>query len=137
MRRLSAMLACAALIGASASSAQAAEPREVPPAVARQVPIIAGKLQNWRGVWGAVDGKLACKTVKSSGDADIDKIGCSSLVACIKPHYGELKAIADSKASAADKKRRIGAKLKALDPCLHEQRGNGIAALAVERGMGK
>lgn len=138
MKRLATFLSGVALIAGSAAPAQAAgQPREVPPAVAKQVPIIAGKLRNWRGVWGAVDGKLACKTVKSTGDKDIDKIGCNALVACIKPHYKQLKTIADSKASEADKKRRISAKLKTLDPCLHEHRGNGIAALAVARGTGK
>ena len=67
---------------------------------------------NWRGTWAAVDGKLACKTVKTSGDEDVDKIGCFATLTCVKPAYPELKAIADAKAV-----------LQARDPGGHDQDG--------------
>lgn len=122
-----------------AQAAPAVPPRavdtsRVDPRVAAQVPLIAGKLAQWRGTWAAVQGKLACKTVKSSGDEEIDKIGCFATLTCVKPAYPQLKAIADGKGTEADKKARMRAKLDTLDTCLKQQRGQGIAALALKRG---
>lgn len=107
---------------------------KVDPKVAAQVPQIAGKLAQWRGTWAAVDGKLACRTVKSSGDEEIDKIGCFATLTCVKPAYPELKAIADGKGTEPEKKARMRAKLDTLDTCLKQHRGQGIAALALKRG---
>lgn len=124
-----------------AQAAIAQVPREVDrskvaPGVAAQVPLIAGKLADWRGTWAAVDGKLACRTVRSTGDEEIDKIGCVATLTCVKPAYPELKAIADGKGPEDAKKARMRARLKALQPCLKAHRGQGIAALALKRGGG-
>lgn len=117
-----------------AQAAPAAAPRAVDPKVAAQVPIIAGKLDGWRGTWGAVQGKLGCRTLKSTGDDEIDLIGCRAVLACIRPIYPELKTIADGKAAEADKKRLMAARLAGLDTCMKQNRGQGIAALALKRG---
>lgn len=107
---------------------------KVDPKVAAQVPVITEKLHQWRGTWAAVDGKLACRTVKSSGDEEIDKIGCFATLTCVKPAYPELKAIADGKGTEPEKKAKMRAKLATLDTCLKQNRGQGIAALALKRG---
>lgn len=107
---------------------------KVDPKVAAQVPVITEKLRQWRGTWAAVDGKLACRTVKTSGDEDVDKIGCYATLTCIKPAYPELKAIADAKATEEQKKARMKAKLDTLQPCMSQRRGQGIAQLALARG---
>jgi hypothetical protein len=122
------------LLVLSGTALAAPGPRAVDPKVAAQVPVIAGKLAQWRGAWGAAGGKLACKTVRSTGDEDIDRIGCAAMIACVKPIYPELKAIADGKGTEADKQRRIGARLAGQERCLKEHRGEGIAALALARG---
>lgn len=114
----------------------AAVAQKVDPKVAAQVPQIASKLAQWRGTWAAVQGKLACKTVKSSGDEEIDAIGCYATLTCVRPAYPALRAIADGKGSEADKKAKMRAKLDTLDTCLKERRGQGIAALATKRGKG-
>jgi hypothetical protein len=119
-----------------AQAAPAAAPRAVAPEVEAQIPLIADKLQAWRGTWGAVQGKLGCKTTASTGDREIDLIGCQAVLACIRPVYPELKAIADGTAPEADKKARIGAKLATLDTCMKQHRGQGIAELALKRGRG-
>jgi len=120
----------------SAASAAAPAPREIDPKVAEQVPVIAGKLDQWRGVWGAAGGKLGCKTLKSSGDEEIDALGCAAMLACIQPAYPELKKIADGKAAEADKKKAMAAKLATLQPCMKARRGQGIAEIALRRGRG-
>jgi len=116
------------------AGAPAATPKPIDPRVAAQVPLITDKLAQWRGTWAAVDGKLACRTVRTSGDEEIDKIGCFATLTCVKPAYPELKAIADGKGTEPEKKARMRAKLSSLDPCLKQHRGQGIAALALKRG---
>ena len=124
----------ALVIAIAQAGAPAAVADKVDPKVAAQVQPIADKLAQWRGTWAAVGGKLACKTVKSSGDEEVDKIGCFATLSCVKPIYPELKAIADGKATEADKKARISAKLGGQATCLKQHRGQGIAALALKRG---
>jgi len=126
----------APLLLLAAQATVPAAPRPIDPKVAAQVPVIAGKLDQWRGAWGAVAGKLACKTIRSSGDEEIDALGCASMIACVKPEYVALKAIADGKASVDEKKRLISAKLATLQPCMKAHRGQGIAELALKRGLG-
>lgn len=130
-------LAPLVLVLAQAASAPAptAAPQAVDPKVAAQVPLISSKLDEWRGTWAAIDGKLACRTLKSSGDDEIDVIGCQAVIACVKTVYPELKDIADSQAAEADKKARIAAKLATLGTCMKEHRGQGIATLALKRGQ--
>jgi hypothetical protein len=119
-----------------AQGAAAPAPREIDPKVAEQVPIIAAKLDHWRGAWAAAGGKLGCKTLRSSGDEEIDALGCAAMLSCVKPAYPELKKIADGPAPEADKKRQMEAKLAALKPCLTQRRGQGIAEIALRRGRG-
>ncbi len=133
MNWIAPLLLLAANAAASAAS-PAPAPRPIDPRVAAQVPLIAGKLPDWRGAWGAAGGKLACRTVKSTGDTAIDLIGCGAMMACIKPVFADLKAIADGPGSEADKKSRMSAKLATRNTCLKEHRGQGIASLALARG---
>jgi hypothetical protein len=105
----------------------------VDPKIAAQVPAIAAKLKGWQGQWGAAGNKLACRTIKTTGDAAIDMIGCAALVECVTPAFPALKTIADGKEAPDVKKRRIAAKLATLNPCLSQKRGLGIARLAVTR----
>jgi hypothetical protein len=133
-------LAPALLILAQAAPAGAptnVDRSRIDPKVAAQVPKIAAKLQQWRGGWGAVGDKLACKTVKSSGDEEIDAIGCYATLSCVKPAYPELKAIADGKGTEDEKKAKMRAKLDGLQTCMKQYRGQGIAALALKRGGAK
>jgi len=108
-------------------------PANVDPKIAAQVPAIAAKLKGWQGQWGAVGNKLACRTVRTTGDAAIDMIGCAALIECVTPEFPALKTIADGKDAPDVKKRKIAAKLAALNPCLSQKRGLGIARLAVTR----
>jgi hypothetical protein len=134
MSALAAILLVAAQ--AAAPAVPAPTPREIDPKVAAQVPVIAGKLEQWLGAWGAAGGKIACKTVRSSGDEEIDALGCASMIACVKPAYPALKAIADGKETVDEKKRLMTAKLATLEPCMRQHRGQGIAELAIRRGRG-
>lgn len=130
------LLFSALVILAQVGAPAGVDTSKVDPKVAAEVPKITEKLRNWRGTWAAVDGKLACKTVKTSGDEDVDKIGCFATLTCVKPAYPELKAIADAKATDEQKKIKMRAKLDSLQPCMSRHRGQGIAELALKRGKG-
>lgn len=129
------LLALAAVLAVPAASVQAKDaPADVDPAVASQVRAISAKLRDWRGNWASIDGKLACATTKTTGDKEIDVIGCGALIACIKPIYPELTKIASGPQGREEKQRLIQAKVHGQNSCLHRKRGDGIAALAYQRG---
>ena len=131
MSWLAALVLVIAQAGAPVAMAEKVDPK-----IAAQVPVITDKLAQWRGTWAAVQGKLACRTVKTTGDEEIDAIGCYATLSCVKPAYPELKAIADGKGTEPEKKAKMRAKLDTLDICMKERRGQGIAALALKRGKG-
>ena len=56
------------LVAAQAAATPVPTPREVDPKVAAQVPIIAGKLEQWQGAWDAAGGKLALLEQIVDGD---------------------------------------------------------------------
>jgi len=109
-------------------------PADVPPvAEAREIVVIGEKLKQWRGDWGSRNGVLSCRTTKSTGDAEIDAVGCQALVACAAPQVSRFQAIAAGKASRSARRRQMDAAAQAMMPCLAEQRAAGIAALADRR----
>ncbi|MBX3593455.1 hypothetical protein [Sphingomonas sp.] len=123
---------------ALALAAQAA-PAPAPDATAAasaqdEIVVIGQRLKEWRGTWRLVGDKVACKTLKSTGDTAIDAIGCQAMLVCIGP---EVPAIESLAAQAKDKvvfKQQLDAKLQTLVPCLDKARTAGIAGLAKERG---
>ena len=69
--------------------AQAATP--IPTGAATDDPeivVMARKSGRWRGSWWTENGQATCKTQVSSGDAEIDAIGCTNLLIC-GPLYGD------------------------------------------------
>ena len=103
---------------------------------ASEIVVIGRKLGDWRGTWGSKNGVLACRTTRSTGDAEIDAIGCGALVACATPLIPRFKAIAGAKLPKAERERRMSAASQAMVPCLTQQREAGIAALADRRAVG-
>jgi hypothetical protein len=113
---------------AAAASAQVPGPAE-----AREIVVIADRLKEWRGSWGSKKGVLACRTTRSTGDAEIDAVGCQALIACASPLVPQFKAIASAKLSKNERQRRMDAASQSMIPCLEQQREAGIAALADRR----
>lgn len=114
------------LLVAAPGSAQAATSDE-------EIVVIARKQKAWRGQWGTHKGAFECRTTKSTGDKQIDAIGCDAITTCIAPEVPKFQAIADSKLPKADRNRRMTALAQSLTPCLESEREAGIAALADAR----
>ncbi|WP_394270493.1 hypothetical protein [Qipengyuania sp.] len=117
-----------------AALALAAAPAAEPVALAAdQIVVIGERLKTWRGKWRTDKGAARCQTTKSTGDREIDAIGCSALEACVTPLIPRMQAIAASKAPRAERNRLMQAASQPIGPCLVERRGDGIAALAERR----
>lgn len=119
------MIVAAILLTLSAPQAAAATESEIV--------VIAKRQKDWRGKWGMRKGRFECRTIKSTGDKEIDAIGCSAITACMAPAVPRFQAIADSKEPKADRDRRITALAQSLVPCLENRRTADIAALADRR----
>lgn len=118
----------AALLVMAAGPAEAAAPAEL-----SEIVVIAQKLADWRGTWGSQKGVLACRTTRSTGDAEIDAVGCQAMVACASPMVPQFTAIAAAKLPKAERRRRMDAASRSMIPCLEQARADGIAALADKR----
>lgn len=120
------MIAAALLQVAAATAAPV-------PAEASEIVVIGRRLAEWRGTWGEKKGMLACRTTRSTGDAEIDALGCRTLVACAAPKVPEFRAIAATKLPKRERNRRMTAASQAMMPCLTQTREREIAALADRR----
>jgi hypothetical protein len=113
------------------AAAPAAAP--VSPEVETEIVVIGRKLKNWRGGLRQVDGALACRTKKSTGDRAVDAIRCEAMVACYTPLQPELDRIAASNLGQAEKNRRMTDAAQTAVPCLEQHHEAGVARLAAQR----
>ena len=111
----------------------ATAPADAPAAEPSEIVVIGERLKEWRGTWGQKEGVLACRTTSSTGDAEIDAVGCQSLIACATPLVPQFQAIAAAKLSKRERERRLGAASQSMVPCLQRERQAGVAALADRR----
>ena len=108
-------------------------PVAMPAETASEIVVIGERLKEWRGTWGQKKGVLACRTTGSTGDAEIDAVGCQSLIACATPLVPQFQSIAVAKLSKRERERRLSAASQSMVPCLEREREAGIAALADRR----
>lgn len=113
-------------------NAQVAAPAPpAPPAAAQQqeILVVGERLRNWRGRMSHRNGSDRCETIASSGDAEVDRIGCSAMAHCFAQHRtGITEAFARPAASRAAHpvNRQMGL-------CVRERRDLLIADLAERR----
>jgi hypothetical protein len=110
----------------------AAAPAAVPDP-GSEIVVIARKLKTWRGNLQQVDGKLVCRTRRSTGDTAIDAIGCDGMLACYAPLQPQLDAIAASNLRRAEKNRRMETAARSAIPCLDTYHDGAIDRLAAQR----
>ncbi|MFD1786061.1 hypothetical protein ACFSC3_00600 [Sphingomonas floccifaciens] len=91
---------------------------------------IGQRLSTWRGT--LKDG--VCKTRKTTGDAEVDRIGCSAMERCT-PQFESRYAGAQDRAIRPEVKKVMIAALNGeLTKCVDSERKAGIAALVAKRG---
>lgn len=118
------------LIALALLYAQPVQP--APPAPAAQqeeIRVVGQRLQNWRGKMFSRRGSDRCDTVVSSGDAEIDRLGCSAMAHCYAIHRAGLTEAASRRGAAA-----AGHPVyRLMGVCVRDQRDLLIAALAERR----
>lgn len=111
-----------------------AQPEAEPPA-GDEIVVMGNKLRDWRGTWRVRDGIVKCKTKRSTGDREIDAIGCGAMVTCMTPLVPQWQAIEDAKLPKAELERQLNDLLKSakVTDCFSAARAQSIAALVAAR----
>jgi len=100
-----------------------------PPPATDEVTVIGQRLQAWRGTYK----NGICKIRKSSGDAEVDRIGCAAMERCV-PQFESRYAGAQDRAIRPEVKKVMLAALNGeLAKCVDSERKTGIAALVAKR----
>jgi hypothetical protein len=74
-----------------------------------------------------------CRVAKSTGDAEIDRIGCTALEVCFPQFQSRFEATRDRAIRPEVRKVMQGALNQELAGCFAGERTSGIAALAAKR----
>lgn len=106
---------------------QAAAPAPTP----QEVVVTARRLKDWRGKASIKAGVSRCRTVKSTGDGELDQIACDSARFCMVKFTPEVEAIA--KLRVAERERRFAAINATLARCGEEQQQLRVADLLERR----
>ncbi len=112
---------------------QAAVPQPAPAPVPDEVTVIGHKLKKWAGKVSTTFGITTCRTTRSTGDREIDAVGCTALRACWPQYLPRFKAAEDGHLAADERKRLTDAATADLRPCLLTRRDALIEELAVKR----
>jgi len=113
--------------------AMSAPVAEGAPTAEPEITVIARKLAKWRGNWAIKRGHASCKTSKSTGDREIDAVGCSAILDCMPRFQSQFQALADAKLPKAVFAARAEPINKQFGVCITGEREAGIAALADRR----
>ncbi len=98
-----------------------------------EITIIGKKLQYWRGFLRYKNGVPNCKSKRSTGDREIDKIGCDAMIACFPKYQAELDAFAKSSKTKAEYGRVSKGVYSKISACVVDSRDAGIDALSAKR----
>ena len=129
-----AVLMSAAPVAQTVAPAPAAAPDAA--AVNEEVVVIGQKFRNWKVSLKTHKGVPQCTVKISSGDPELDKIGCDALTICM----AEIRAQHDNKAE-----RHVGGDVRRekhlsvnqqLSRCFKEKRDTAFAELAARRAEG-
>jgi hypothetical protein len=104
-----------------------------PSAVEREIVVIGERLRTWRARYSVRGSQVRCRTTRSTGDREIDAIGCVAFETCI----GRLRARIDESdrrdLESAARRSMKAAIERDLPTCLTERRDELIADLADRR----
>jgi hypothetical protein len=96
--------------------------------------VIGEKLKGWSGKVSETIGIRSCRTTKSTGDKEIDAIGCRVLTDCFVPMKPRMIAAAKAAGRDVEKRKAAQAPLNAeLTVCFKERRTALIAELLDRR----
>ena len=98
-----------------------------------EIVVIGQRLSNWTGRYAIRGSKLRCSTKTSSGDRDIDTLGCRAFEACADQLASQIAAT-DEKSLPKDVRVSMKESVKRdLSICVADKRVVFIGELAKER----
>ena len=103
------------------------------PAVQEEITVIGRKLRDWRGSLKTRNGTVRCVTRKSTGDREIDQIGCDAMVTCFPRFEGEFKAVLSTTRDKAARSRMNAEISQRLATCVEQRHDELVQALADQR----
>lgn len=103
------------------------------PAIQEEITVIGRKLRDWRGSLKTRNGATRCVTKKSTGDREIDQIGCDAMVTCFPRFEGEFKAVLSTARDKAARKQTNAEISQRLATCVKQQHDELVDALANRR----
>ena len=87
------------------------EPPAAPHAVEmKEIVVIGDRLKSWKGKFAVRGTRSTCKTTVSTGDAEIDAIGCQAMAICLPPMQARIIA-SDAKGIDRDIRKQMKAAL--------------------------
>jgi hypothetical protein len=107
------------------------------PDTAQEIVVIGQKLKTWRASIRFRKGGAQCRIRQSTGDAEIDRIGCGAVEQCWPQFLPGFEATRAKGVGAADRKARTEQLNQALGTCVMAKREALIAALAEKRAAAR
>lgn len=103
------------------------------PQASNDVVVMAEKLKNWRASVRERKGRMICTTKTSTGDRELDAIGCNAMATCLTQLRPRLNATLEKRLAEAERKSLRAAADRELFTCVTSNRDAGSAALAERR----
>lgn len=97
------------------------------------VVVMGERMKNWRASVRERKGRMVCTTRTSTGDRELDAIGCNAMATCLTELKPRLNATLDKTLAAADRKSLRDAVDRDLFTCVTTNRDTAAAALAERR----
>ena len=126
------------LIALLASVQAASAPTSVDgPVLQEEVTVIGKKLRDWRGSLKTQGKATRCVTKRSTGDRDIDKIGCDAMVTCFPRFADEFNAVLSTAGDKVSRSRMNAEINQRLTECVEERHDKLVETLADQRAIGR
>jgi hypothetical protein len=114
-------------------SAGQAAPAARPPAVEQDITVIGQRLRRWTARYEVRGSRVSCRTRRSTGDREIDAIGCSAFAACILQFRPRIEESDRTNLESSVRRRMKDAIQRDLAACVDARRDELIAELADRR----
>lgn len=101
--------------------------------VAQEIVVIGRKLKTWRATIRTGRDGLTCRTKASSGDPEIDALGCSAMMRCWPAARALFDASTAKGLAKADRQRLQAQANETMTTCVAAQHREQIEALAMRR----
>lgn len=101
--------------------------------VDQEIVVIGRKLDRWTAQYVVRGARIDCRTEKSTGDQEIDAIGCSAFNACVGQLRGRIDESDRKDLKKGTRKRMKAAIKRDLAACVSVQRDELIADLVDRR----